>query len=100
MGTVPSGTMCEYLRYGRISPCHFVHSNSFLLFVLVSLSFFLDMEAAIKTVVTTFLSSSRGKENLDSKGFQKMVSKQLGGIMEVKNCNFFFLLFSNTLCFT
>lgn len=55
----------------------------------LSLSFFLDMEAAIKTVVTTFLSSSKGKENLDSKGFQKMVSKQLGGIMEVKNCKNF-----------
>uniref|UniRef100_A0A3Q3VTB1 EF-hand domain-containing protein n=1 Tax=Mola mola TaxID=94237 RepID=A0A3Q3VTB1_MOLML len=40
------------------------------------------MEEAIKTVVTTFLSSARGKENLDSKKFQKLVSKQLGGIME------------------
>ncbi|XP_041798632.1 protein S100-A16 [Chelmon rostratus] len=43
------------------------------------------MESAIKTVVTTFLSSARGKENLDSKSFQKLVSKQLGGLMEDTN---------------
>ncbi|XP_035528833.1 protein S100-A16 [Morone saxatilis] len=43
------------------------------------------MEAAIKTVVTTFISSSKGKDNLDKKGFQKLVSKQLGGIMEDTN---------------
>ncbi|XP_038567352.1 protein S100-A16 [Micropterus salmoides] len=43
------------------------------------------MEAAIKTVVTTFISSSRGKENLDGKSFQKLVNKQLGGIMEDTN---------------
>ncbi|XP_070691875.1 protein S100-A13 [Pempheris klunzingeri] len=45
------------------------------------------MESAIKTVVTTFLSSARGKENLDGKVFQKLVSKQLGGIMEDANCS-------------
>lgn len=88
MATVPNGTMCECLRYGCISACHFVHSNSFLLFFFLSLS--LDMEGAIKTVVTTFLSSAKGKENLDSKSFQKMVSNQLGGIMEVKNYIFFY----------
>ncbi|XP_026173499.1 protein S100-A16 [Mastacembelus armatus] len=43
------------------------------------------MESALKTVVTTFLSSARGKENLDSKAFQKLVQKQLGGIMQDTN---------------
>ncbi|KAM4735488.1 protein S100-A16 isoform 1-T2 [Anableps anableps] len=43
------------------------------------------MESAIQTIVTTFLNSARGKENLDSKSFQKMVKKQLGGIMEDTN---------------
>ncbi|XP_072250346.1 protein S100-A16 [Leuresthes tenuis] len=43
------------------------------------------MESAIKTLVTTFLSSSRGKENLDSKSFKKLVQKQLGGMMEDTN---------------
>ncbi|XP_008287122.1 protein S100-A13 [Stegastes partitus] len=43
------------------------------------------MESAIQTLVTTFLSSSRGKENLDGKSFQKMVQKQLGGLMEDTN---------------
>ncbi|CAG6015397.1 unnamed protein product, partial [Menidia menidia] len=44
-----------------------------------------DMESAIQTLVTTFLSSSKGKENLDSKSFKKMVQKQLGGMMEDTN---------------
>lgn len=56
---------------------------SFSLFVLVSLS--LDMESAIKTVVTTFVSSAGGKENLSAGSFQKLVKKQLGGMMEVRN---------------
>ncbi|CAN9513594.1 unnamed protein product [Ophioblennius macclurei] len=43
------------------------------------------MEDAIKTMVTTFLTSSRGKENLDSKSFQKLVQKQFGSIMEDTN---------------
>nr|XP_020462872.1 protein S100-A13-like [Monopterus albus] len=43
------------------------------------------MEAAIKTIVTTFLSSARGKENLDSKAFQNLVKKNLSGIMEDTN---------------
>ncbi|KAM9852518.1 protein S100-A16 [Aulostomus maculatus] len=43
------------------------------------------MESAIKTVVTTFLQSSRGKENLDSKTFQKLIQKQLCGVMEDTN---------------
>ncbi|XP_043972681.1 protein S100-A16 [Gambusia affinis] len=43
------------------------------------------MESAIKTIVTTFLSSARGKENLDSKTFQKMVKSQLSGVMEDTN---------------
>lgn len=58
-------------------------NSPFSLFALLFLS--LDMEAAIKTVVTTFISSSRGKENLDGKSFQKLVNKQLGGIMEDTN---------------
>ncbi|XP_004541343.1 protein S100-A16 [Maylandia zebra] len=40
------------------------------------------MESAIKTLVTTFVKSSRGKENLDSKSFQKLVEKNLSGVME------------------
>ncbi|XP_047212828.1 protein S100-A16 [Girardinichthys multiradiatus] len=40
------------------------------------------MESAIKTMVTTFLSSAKGKESLDSKSFQKLVQKQLGNVME------------------
>ncbi|XP_068998870.1 protein S100-A13 [Embiotoca jacksoni] len=40
------------------------------------------MEAAIKTVVTTFLSSSKGKENINGKSFQKLVGKNLGSVME------------------
>ncbi|XP_007556174.1 protein S100-A1 [Poecilia formosa] len=40
------------------------------------------MESAIKTIVTTFLSSAKGKEGLDSKTFQKMVKSKLSGIME------------------
>ncbi|XP_071326085.1 protein S100-A13 [Trachinotus anak] len=43
------------------------------------------MESAIQTVVTTFLGSARGKENLDGKSFQKLVQKQLGNIMEDTN---------------
>lgn len=43
------------------------------------------MESAIKTFVTTFLSSARGKENLEGNAFQKLVSKQLSNIMGVKN---------------
>ncbi|MEQ2267456.1 hypothetical protein XENORESO_006334 [Xenotaenia resolanae] len=43
------------------------------------------MESAIKTMVTTFLSSAKGKESLDSKSFQKLVQKQLGNVMEDTN---------------
>ncbi|XP_073341716.1 protein S100-A13 [Pagrus major] len=43
------------------------------------------MEEAIKTMVTTYLGSSRGKDGLSSKSFQKLVSKQLGNIMENTN---------------
>ncbi|XP_023122226.1 protein S100-A16 [Amphiprion ocellaris] len=43
------------------------------------------MEGAIQTLVTTFLSSARGKENLDGKSFKKMVQKQLGSLMEDTN---------------
>lgn len=46
--------------------------------------FSVDMESAIQTLVTTFLSSTRGKENMDGKSFQKMVKKHLGSVMEVK----------------
>uniref|UniRef100_A0AAQ4S5X0 EF-hand domain-containing protein n=1 Tax=Gasterosteus aculeatus aculeatus TaxID=481459 RepID=A0AAQ4S5X0_GASAC len=43
------------------------------------------MESAIKTVVTTFLGSAKGKDNLDGGSFQKLVKKQLGGMMENAN---------------
>ncbi|CAL9705729.1 unnamed protein product [Knipowitschia caucasica] len=43
------------------------------------------MEDAIKTLVMTFIKSSKGKDNLDSSSFKKLVSKQLGGIMEDAN---------------
>ncbi|XP_037532868.1 protein S100-A16 [Nematolebias whitei] len=43
------------------------------------------MESAIKTVVTTFLKSAGGKDSLDSKSFQKLIQKHLGGIMEDTN---------------
>lgn len=52
--------------------------------VFVPVSAFPDMEDAIKKIVTTFLKSSRGNENLDSKSFRKMVSSNLGNIMAVK----------------
>ncbi len=61
--------------------CHFLHSILFFVF-----SSSLDMEAAIKTLVTAFMKSSKGKENLDKKAFQKLVSNQLCGLMEVRNC--------------
>lgn len=68
--------------YGHISPHITFHTqNTSPLFVLASVS--LDMESAIKTLVTTFLSSSKGKENLDSKSFQKLISSQFGSMMEV-----------------
>ncbi|XP_024122691.1 protein S100-A16 [Oryzias melastigma] len=40
------------------------------------------MESAIKTMVTTFLSSTKGKESLDSQSFQKMIQNNLSGMME------------------
>ncbi|XP_008321362.1 protein S100-A16 [Cynoglossus semilaevis] len=40
------------------------------------------MESAIKTLVTTFLSYTKGKENLDTKTFKKMVQQQFGSVME------------------
>ncbi|XP_070768267.1 protein S100-A13 [Enoplosus armatus] len=43
------------------------------------------MEAAIKTVVTTFIGSAKGKDNLNGSAFQKLVNKKLGGIMEDTN---------------
>uniref|UniRef100_UPI0037E9B42A protein S100-A16 n=1 Tax=Semicossyphus pulcher TaxID=241346 RepID=UPI0037E9B42A len=43
------------------------------------------MESAIKTVIMTFLNSSKGGENLEGKSFQKLVQKQLGGLMEDTN---------------
>ncbi|XP_076010030.1 protein S100-A13 [Genypterus blacodes] len=39
------------------------------------------MEEAIKTVVTTFLKSSRSSDGLGKNDFKKMVQKQLGNIM-------------------
>ncbi|XP_041845018.1 protein S100-A16 [Melanotaenia boesemani] len=43
------------------------------------------MESAIKTVVTTFFSSSKGKDNLDKNSFKKLVQKQFSGMMEDTN---------------
>ncbi|XP_030013259.1 protein S100-A10 [Sphaeramia orbicularis] len=40
------------------------------------------MESAIKTIVTTFLKSAGGKDNLSPKAFQKLVQKQFSGVME------------------
>uniref|UniRef100_A0A673LB97 EF-hand domain-containing protein n=1 Tax=Sinocyclocheilus rhinocerous TaxID=307959 RepID=A0A673LB97_9TELE len=39
------------------------------------------MEAAIKTVVSVFLKSSKGKENLGGKEFQSLVKGQLKNIL-------------------
>ncbi|XP_076157354.1 S100 calcium binding protein U [Alosa pseudoharengus] len=39
------------------------------------------MESAIKTVVSVYLKSAKGKENLSSKDFQGLVKNQLGGIL-------------------
>ncbi|NP_001297951.1 uncharacterized protein LOC325758 homolog [Esox lucius] len=39
------------------------------------------MESAIKTVVSVYLKSAKGKESLGDKDFQTMVKKQLGNIM-------------------
>ncbi|XP_060906643.1 protein S100-A16 [Labrus mixtus] len=43
------------------------------------------MESAIKTIITTFLGSSKGGENLSGSSFQKLVKNQLGGLMEDTN---------------
>ncbi|XP_034554690.1 protein S100-A16 [Notolabrus celidotus] len=43
------------------------------------------METAIKTVVTTFLGSAKGGENMTGGAFQKLVKNQLGGLMEDTN---------------
>ncbi|XP_061529953.1 protein S100-A16 [Phyllopteryx taeniolatus] len=43
------------------------------------------MESAIQTLVTTFLGSTKGKESMDGKSFQKMVKKHLSGVMEDTN---------------
>ncbi|KAL6489327.1 hypothetical protein MHYP_G00030680 [Metynnis hypsauchen] len=40
-----------------------------------------EMESAIKTVVTQFITSARGKDSLGAKNFQKLVQSQLGNIM-------------------
>ncbi|XP_062385419.1 S100 calcium binding protein U [Sardina pilchardus] len=39
------------------------------------------MESAIKTVVSVYLKSAKGKENLSSKEFQSLVKNQLGGLL-------------------
>lgn len=45
------------------------------------------MEGAIKTVVSVFLKSAKGKENLGGKEFQKLVKNQLKNILTVRNCS-------------
>lgn len=39
------------------------------------------MESAIKTVVSVYLKSAKGKENLSGKDFQSLVKNQLGNIL-------------------
>lgn len=46
-----------------------------------------NMEGAIKTVVTVFLKSAKGKENLGGKDFQSLVKNQLKNILTVRNCD-------------
>lgn len=70
-------------------------NSPFVLCVLASLSY-RDMESAIQTVVTTFIGSSRGKENLDSKSFKKLIQKQLGSIMEVRTHVWLFVVICHT----
>uniref|UniRef100_A0A3P9JHM6 EF-hand domain-containing protein n=1 Tax=Oryzias latipes TaxID=8090 RepID=A0A3P9JHM6_ORYLA len=45
-------------------------------------SLYVDMDSAIKTVVTTFLGSARGEESLNNQSFQKLIQKNLSSIME------------------
>ncbi|KAG7474995.1 S100-A16-like [Solea senegalensis] len=40
------------------------------------------MEEAVKTIVTTFVSHAKGKENLKSGAFKKMVQQNFSSIME------------------
>lgn len=42
-----------------------------------------NMEGAIKTVVSVFLKSAKGKENLGEKDFQNLVKNQLKNILTV-----------------
>lgn len=71
--------MPKIRQYLPFAACAFT-AFALLIFLIPS-----DMEDAIKTVVTTFHKSAKGKDNLDSKGFQKLVSKQLSGMMEVRS---------------
>lgn len=90
-----------------ILPCGDPQSNNkpalfflsyFLLFADVEFSSYRNMETAIKTVVTTFVKSAGGKDSLDSKSFQKLIQKQLGGIMEVRlYTRFFFFWYTSSL---
>lgn len=59
--------------------CDVAHANPPL-----PVSAFPDMEDAIKKIVTTFVTTSRGKGDLDSKSFRKLVSSNLGNTMEVR----------------
>lgn len=70
-------SVCLCLSWGVCSHV-LTHPNPPLVFA------FPGMEDAIKKIVTIFLKSSRGKENLDGRSFQKMVSSQFSNIMEVK----------------
>ncbi|KAK1895548.1 Protein S100-A1 [Dissostichus eleginoides] len=73
-------------KHGRETPLLF-NLPSPLLSRSVYLKILQDMESAIKTVVTTFLSSTKGKENLNGGGFQKLVKNHLGGLMQDTNCS-------------
>lgn len=45
-----------------------------------------NMEGAIKTVVSVYLKSAKGKESLGGKDFQNLVKNQLKNILTVSNC--------------
>ena len=46
------------------------------------------MEAAIQTMVTVFVKSSKGKESLGGKDFQNLVKNKLGNILTVRTLLF------------
>lgn len=72
------GITCECLRYDKMFLFHSYTQFSFPPPVSV------DMEAAIKTVVLTFINSAKNKDGLGQNDFKKLVQKQLGNILAVR----------------